>query len=453
MSPASVSWSTSTTSTAPCAKSAPGCGATIVTFTLNRFVNAGTEVAAIERGGTREQQVAGREPARSGRGWRTSAAQRCFLGACSRASTSGPAAASSWRRVRRTARIVTGARLGRRRVGQATSRSDDSAAESSASTDPQPPQWSSSRRRSARRPTSARRRRARGPALRPADARLGEGTEHHVLERRLGGGTMRVDDRGHSRRSTAFTAAEDLHLVGVHRLERVVLGLEPHAPVLAEEPLHGRVLVTDEGDDDLAVSGVGLLADDDQVAVEDACVDHGVALDRQHEVGVGRQTGRARRGSPRPGPRRRPASRRQPGRRAAASLPGGRRAELDDRGAAASARPRSPRARAAWSHRDGSAPPSPASRGARARSTATSAPPPGRSRAPSAGSRGRRRACSRTPKSPAVSAVRSTGRPPGSNVCSIRSVAEGSDGVKERPGKAVGTLRGGANRNAAVAVA
>jgi len=33
-------------------KSAPGCGATIVTFTLNRFVNAGTEVAAIDRGGT-----------------------------------------------------------------------------------------------------------------------------------------------------------------------------------------------------------------------------------------------------------------------------------------------------------------------------------------------------------------------------------------------------------------
>ena len=53
--------------------------------------------------------------------------------------------------------------------------------------------------------------------------------------------------------------AEDGHLVGVHRLERIVLRLQAHAPFLAKEPLHRRVLVADEGDDDLAVPGVDRL--------------------------------------------------------------------------------------------------------------------------------------------------------------------------------------------------
>ena len=95
MRPASVSWSTSTTSTAPCAKSAPGCGGDHRHLHLEPLRERRDGGRRHRAGRHSEQQVRGREPARSGRGWRTSVAQRCFLGACSRASTSGPAAASS----------------------------------------------------------------------------------------------------------------------------------------------------------------------------------------------------------------------------------------------------------------------------------------------------------------------------------------------------------------------
>src|SRR3954447_4255034 len=54
--------------------------------------------------------------------------------------------------------------------------------------------------------------------------------------------------------------AQDLDVRGVDRLERRVLRLQPDAAVLTEEPLHrrlvGRLVVTREGDDDLAVPRV-----------------------------------------------------------------------------------------------------------------------------------------------------------------------------------------------------
>ena len=61
------------------------------------------------------------------------------------ASTSGAAAASSWRRVRCTRGLWQGPALRAGGPCQATSRSDDSAATSSASTDPHSPQWSPTR--------------------------------------------------------------------------------------------------------------------------------------------------------------------------------------------------------------------------------------------------------------------------------------------------------------------
>ena len=68
--------------------------------------------------------------------------------------------------------------------------------------------------------------------------------------------------------------AEDLDVGRVDRLERLVLGLQPDAAVLAEEALHGRLVgglvVARERDDDLAVARVLLAAHDDEVAVEDA---------------------------------------------------------------------------------------------------------------------------------------------------------------------------------------
>ena len=70
--------------------------------------------------------------------------------------------------------------------------------------------------------------------------------------------------------------AEDLGLAGDDRLVGVVLGLQADGVALAEEPLHGR-LVLDHRDDDLAVVGVVGGMDDDVVAAEDAGVLHRVA--------------------------------------------------------------------------------------------------------------------------------------------------------------------------------
>src|SRR5712691_1703250 len=82
--------------------------------------------------------------------------------------------------------------------------------------------------------------------------------------------------------------AENRDVRCVDRLERVVLRLQPHALVLAEEARHRRLVrrfvVSDERDHDLAVPSVLLLTDDDDVAVEDAGIDHRVALDAQQEL-------------------------------------------------------------------------------------------------------------------------------------------------------------------------
>src|SRR5262249_13205018 len=82
--------------------------------------------------------------------------------------------------------------------------------------------------------------------------------------------------------------AEDLNVRSVDRLERRVLGLQSDAAALAEKPLHcrlvGRLVVAGEGDDDLAVACVLGTPHDDDVVVEDAGLDHRVALDSQQEV-------------------------------------------------------------------------------------------------------------------------------------------------------------------------
>src|SRR5947209_8415811 len=80
-----------------------------------------------------------------------------------------------------------------------------------------------------------------------------------------------------------FDSADDGDIVGVDWRHGGVLRLEPDAPVLAVEPLDGRLAV-DHGDDDLAVVRVGARLDDDQIAVQDRRVDHRVAFDAQHEA-------------------------------------------------------------------------------------------------------------------------------------------------------------------------
>src|SRR5262249_24891985 len=83
-------------------------------------------------------------------------------------------------------------------------------------------------------------------------------------------------------------AAEYLDVLGVDGLERVVLGLEPDASVLAVEGLDGRLVrglvVTRERDHDLAVAGRLLPRDDLEVAGEQPGMDHRVALDAQEEL-------------------------------------------------------------------------------------------------------------------------------------------------------------------------
>ncbi len=77
---------------------------------------------------------------------------------------------------------------------------------------------------------------------------------------------------------TATLAAPPLHarLARADRLVLVVLGLQSHVVVLAEEALHGRLLAH-ERDDDLAVRRRVLPADDDVVAGQDPRVLHRVA--------------------------------------------------------------------------------------------------------------------------------------------------------------------------------
>src|SRR5450432_983102 len=67
-----------------------------------------------------------------------------------------------------------------------------------------------------------------------------------------------------------------------NRLHRGVGGLEPDAVTLRVVALH-RGLVVDHGDHDVAAAGLELLLHEDVVAVEDAVLDHRLALHAQRE--------------------------------------------------------------------------------------------------------------------------------------------------------------------------
>ena len=63
----------------------------------------------------------------------------------------------------------------------------------------------------------------------------------------------------------------------------LVGGLQHDLAVVPVVGLDGGLVARDAGDDDLAPLGGGLGPGDDEVAVEDAGVDHGVPTDPQHE--------------------------------------------------------------------------------------------------------------------------------------------------------------------------
>ncbi len=91
-------------------------------------------------------------------------------------------------------------------------------------------------------------------------------------------------------------AALDVHLVGAENagLELGVRSLERDGRALLAKALQGRLLLLDQGDDDVAVLGGVAAADDDRVAVVNAGLDHGVALHLQSEMlAVGQDVRRA----------------------------------------------------------------------------------------------------------------------------------------------------------------
>ena len=99
----------------------------------------------------------------------------------------------------------------------------------------------------------------------------------------------------YSRRSTVTTLPKTFTSSGRehHRLEPVVGRQEHDLAAPARERLDRGLVAGDAGDDDLAVVGLGLLAGDHVVAVEDAGVDHRVAPDPEHEqVALAREVGR-----------------------------------------------------------------------------------------------------------------------------------------------------------------
>ena len=75
---------------------------------------------------------------------------------------------------------------------------------------------------------------------------------------------------------------EDDDLVAENRFERVVFRLQAEAAVFFIKPLDGS-LVLEKGDDDIAVAGRGRLLGDDDVAVQNAGVQHAFAPDIQGE--------------------------------------------------------------------------------------------------------------------------------------------------------------------------
>src|SRR5437016_148377 len=75
----------------------------------------------------------------------------------------------------------------------------------------------------------------------------------------------------------------DLHVPRVDRGHRAVRGLQPDAVLLFVEPLQRCDVVLEYRDDDVAVARRVLLLHDDEVAVVDVVLDHGLTANFQYE--------------------------------------------------------------------------------------------------------------------------------------------------------------------------
>ena len=78
----------------------------------------------------------------------------------------------------------------------------------------------------------------------------------------------------------------DVDLIGSEdaRLVFRIGGFECHRRPFLAQPFQRRFFLVDQGDDDVAVVGCVLAADDDDVALVDAGVDHRVALNFERKM-------------------------------------------------------------------------------------------------------------------------------------------------------------------------
>ncbi len=123
----------------------------------------------------------------------------------------------------------------------------------------------------------------------PGDATLAHTRDERVSRRAVGADLPRVARVARARSSVAPENRDhppvDRHVIGGedHRAQPWIVRDEGDGASRAFVGLDRRLFAGDTGDDQLAVGSGGLLADDDEVAVEDPDVDHRVAADPQHE--------------------------------------------------------------------------------------------------------------------------------------------------------------------------
>ena len=84
----------------------------------------------------------------------------------------------------------------------------------------------------------------------------------------------------------ALDEPDDLAVVDDDGIHLGIAGLQPDVAVFLVERLDRRFALhaVDHRDDDVSVAGGVLLLHEDVVAVEDARFDHGLSVDRQHEI-------------------------------------------------------------------------------------------------------------------------------------------------------------------------
>ena len=94
-----------------------------------------------------------------------------------------------------------------------------------------------------------------------------------------------MDFKGHiltnsSEETDHFT--QDLTVADQDRVHMVVLRLETNKILFFKETFDGDA-VHEQGNDDIRITGTVLSTDQDQITIQNACIDHALTLHMQHE--------------------------------------------------------------------------------------------------------------------------------------------------------------------------